>query len=89
MAESHTEISTNRIRRIISNVQKMHNSVDISRILRYINKQVLKFRSTKAGEESFFPKDEKMTLSCQNFDSCGVKMLAQKRYNKYMPETLI
>lgn len=63
--------------------------VDISEVLKYINKQVLNYKSLVTKENTFFPEDERMNLDCQNFQTCGVKKVEQKKYNKYVPEPLI
>ena len=60
--------------------------------LDYLNvtqQEEVKEYSLVTKENTFFPEDERMNLDCQNFQTCGVKKVEQKKYNKYVPEPLI
>ena len=50
------------------------------------DKRIQNYKSLQSQNDVFTPKDERMTLSCQSFETCGVKKSDQKKYNRYVPE---
>ncbi len=67
-------------------VERLQKRVDILNVLMYINKRIQNYKSSQSQNDVFTPKDERMTLSCQSFETCGVKKSDQKKYNRYVPE---
>ena len=88
--EEKITIKKNNFKKVIGTaISLIKNEVDISGVLRYINKQVLNYKSLDVKNNTFFPEDERMTLDCQNFETCGVKKVEQKKYNKYVPKPFV
>ena len=86
MAEEDVKISKQNQKSIMKGVERLQKRVDILNVLMYINKRIQNYKSSQSQNDVFTPKDERMTLSCQSFETCGVKKSDQKKYNRYVPE---
>ena len=71
---------------ILKKARHVQKKFDFLKALMYINKRIQDYKSLESQNAVFTPKDKKMTLDCQNFETCGIKKVDQKKYNKYVPK---
>ena len=87
IGEESIEITKQNQKGILKKAAHLQKKVDITTALMYINKRVQDYKSLDSQSAVFTPKDKRMTLDCQNFETCGIKKVDQKKYNKYVPKT--
>lgn len=89
IGEESLKISKQNQKGILKKASHVQKKFDILRALMYINKRIQDYVSLNSQRAVFTPEDKSMTLSCQNFENCGIKKVEQKKYNKYVPEPFV
>ena len=84
MGEESLEIPKQNQKGILKKARHVQKKFDFLKALMYINKRIQDYKSLESQNAVFTPKDKKMTLDCQNFETCGIKKVDQKKYNKYV-----